>query len=358
MTLAGSFWWLMGLYFLLQVSENSAQGPYQGLLPDVVPEAERSTASGFVGAGNLTGLLLGTVVVGTFLTQKPPDFTGALISMVVVLLIATVVVTTVVPDRARPFGEGGINLREVTVGTFMIDRRKHRDFLWLMASRLLILVAIAGLQSFAFFFFKDVFYRGSDAAMEAAANGATRDLLAVILVFALLSTLPAARVSHRVGRRPLIVLSGILGAIGTVGIILSPYAVLPGAMLQPVAEALHVAPGLAQSLYFGILIGIASGTFLAVDWAFLMDVIPADEAGRFLGFSNIATAGSGIVARFIGGPVIDIGNRQSDLLGQPAGYPVVFAIYIVFFVLGTVAIFKVRETRRRGAAAPPPAVGH
>jgi Na+/melibiose symporter-like transporter len=64
MILAGSFFWLMGLYFLLQLSENSAQGPYQGLLPDVVPEEERSRASAFVGGGNLLGLLLGTVVVG------------------------------------------------------------------------------------------------------------------------------------------------------------------------------------------------------------------------------------------------------------------------------------------------------
>src|ERR1035437_9319715 len=52
MILAGSFFWLMGLYFLLQLSENSAQGPYQGLLPDVVPEEERSRASAFVGGGN------------------------------------------------------------------------------------------------------------------------------------------------------------------------------------------------------------------------------------------------------------------------------------------------------------------
>ena len=242
MTVAGSFWWLLGLYFLLQVSENTAQGPYQGLLPDVVPENERSTASGFVGAGNLTGLLLGTVVVGTFLTQKPPNFTGALLSMVVVLMIAMTVVTTVVPDRARPVAGARRRLREVIVGTFNIDRRKHRDFLWLMVSRLLILVAIAGLQSFAFFFFKDVFYRGADPNLEAAANGATRDLLAVILVFALLSTIPAARISHRVGRRPLIVLAGILGAIATVGIVLSPYAILPGAMLRPVADLFHVSP--------------------------------------------------------------------------------------------------------------------
>ena len=352
MTLAGSFWWLLGLYFLLQVSENTAQGPYQGLLPDVVPEAERSAASGFVGGGNLLGILLGTIVVGTFLANHDRRDL-AIIAMVVVLLLAMLVVVTVVPDRVKPDPGLRLQLREVLVDTFRISPRKHPDFLWLMASRLLILVAVAGLQSFAFFFFRDVFYPGPGSALDAAAQAANRDLQAVILLIALMVTFPAASLSHRVGRKPLIVAAGLLGAVGTVGLILSPYSVLPGALLQPLAGALHLAPHLAQTLYFGALVGVAAGAFLSVDWAFLCDVIPAEEAGRFLGFSNIATAGSGVVARFVGGPILDVFNARGSLFGQPGGYPVTFGVFVGFFLLGTVAIFKVRETRGRSASARP-----
>ena len=73
MVLSGTFFWLMGLYFLLQLSENCAQGPYQGLLPDVVPEEERSRASAFVGGGNLLGLLLGTIAM-LLLARVNPNF--------------------------------------------------------------------------------------------------------------------------------------------------------------------------------------------------------------------------------------------------------------------------------------------
>jgi len=87
----------------------------------------------------------------------------------------------------------------------------------------------------------------------------------------------------------------------------------------------------------------------------MMDVIPNDEAGRFLGFSNIATAGSGVIAGFVGGFLID-GFRSQQILGQPGGYPVTFSVYVVFFIVGGLAILKVRETRgsrgNRSSARP------
>jgi MFS family permease len=197
-----------------------------------------------------------------------------------------------------------------------------------------------------------VFYPGSGTHFDELAQGANRDLQAVILLIALITTFPAASLSHRVGRRPLIVAAGILGACGTVGLILSPYSILPGAMVEPVAHALKLSTNLAQTLYFGALVGICAGAFLSVDWAFLLDVIPPAEAGRFLGFSNIATAGSGVLARFIGGPIIDTFNARGHLLGQPGGYPVTFAVFVGFFVMGTLAILKVHETRGRRRSFP------
>jgi MFS family permease len=129
-------------------------------------------------------------------------------------------------------------------------------------------------------------------------------------------------------------------------------------MTLPVASLLKVPETLSQSLYFGTLVGIAMGIFLAVDWAYMVDVIPVEESGRFLGFSNIATASSGVIAGFLGGPLLDIFNH-GRILNQPGGYPVIFGLYVVFFALGSLAILKVRETRKRGSALPRPIVaGH
>ncbi|MDQ6747519.1 MAG: MFS transporter [Candidatus Dormibacteraeota bacterium] len=346
--LAPGYLYLLVLYFLLQVSENAAQAPYQGLLPDVVPERERSRASGFVGAGNLLGLAIGFYAVGTFMGSNRPDL--ALVSMAAVLAASMLVVVLVFPDRVKPDPGLHTSWRDVLVGTFAISPRKYSDFLWLMTSRLTILVAIAGLQRYAVFYFKDVFYPGTGAHLEQLASIAARDLQVVIVLFALVVSLPAAELSHRTGRKPIILGAAILGAMGTVGLIASPYRILPGAMIDFASALFSLPPNLSQALYFGILVGVAAGAFLAVDWAFMMDVIPTEEAGRFLGFSNIATAGSGVIAGFVGGFLIDYFNNRGHIFGQPGGYPATFIVYIFSFVVGGLVIFKVRETRGRRRA--------
>lgn len=132
------------------------------------------------------------------------------------------------------------------------------------------------------------------------------------------------------------------------------YALLPAALTSPVASLLHVPTGLAQVLWFGVLIGLSAGAFLSVDWAFTVDLIPKTEAGRFLGFANIATAGFGIIARFIAGPILDHFNAGASILGTLGGYPVVFGLFCLFFLAGSVTVLPVREARRSRPAAGSP----
>lgn len=349
--LAPGYLYLLVLYFFLQVSANAAQAPYQGLLPDVVPEPERSRASGFVGAGNLLGLAIGFYAVGTFMGSNRPDL--ALISMAAVLGASMLVVVLVFADRVKPDPSLKRSWSEVIVGTFRISPKKYSDFLWLMASRLTILVAIAGLQRYAVYYFKDVFYPGKSTHLEELASIAARDLQVVIVLFALLVSLPAAELSHRTGRKPIILGAAVLGVLGTVGLMASPYRILPDSMISFASGLFSLPPTLSQALYFGILVGVSAGAFLSVDWAFMIDVIPHDEAGRFLGFSNIATAGSGVIAGFVGGILIDYFNGRGHIFGQPGGYPATFMVYIASFIVGGVVIFKVRETRGKRRSPPP-----
>ncbi len=43
-------------------------------------------------------------------------------------------------------------------------------------------------------------------------------------------------------------------------------------------------------------VGVGGGSFLAVDWALMTDIIPKASSGRFMGISNVATATNGVVA--------------------------------------------------------------
>src|SRR5260370_19502544 len=59
--LSGTYWMVLIFYFLLQTASNTAQDPYQGLLPDVVPEDQRRSASDYYGYANIIGLRSATM---------------------------------------------------------------------------------------------------------------------------------------------------------------------------------------------------------------------------------------------------------------------------------------------------------
>ncbi|HEX9364877.1 MAG TPA: MFS transporter [Candidatus Dormibacteraeota bacterium] len=336
--LAGNYWVLVVFYFLLQFASNTAQAPYQGLLPDVVPQPQRGEASGYYGVANLVGIASGTIGAGLLLS----DFgRGAAIASIGVVLLTTMLATvTVVPDRAAAVEAQYRSLRQLLVTTFGVPLR-HRAFLWLMASRLLIFMGFGGLQNFAFFYFDNVFFHHDPRATAAA----TSALLGISIAVAALVTWPASRISDRIGRRPLIFGSGLCGAVGTLVLVFSHYQWVPPAVVEPLAHALRLPDLAAQATLTGLVIGVGLGVFFSVDWAFIQDIIPANQGGLYMGFSNIATAGAGIIAVFVGGPLLDVFNAGPRILGLPGGFPVIFAVFVLWFVIGSLSILKVPENR-------------
>jgi MFS family permease len=338
--LSGSYWLVVVFYFLLQTASNTAQGPYQGLLPDVVPVAQRGNASGYYGVSNVLGLLLGTVGAGYILAHA--GRAAAILSICVVLLATMLPTVLLVPDRAQPSHTQFTSAWQGIRTTFTRPLG-YPSFLWLLASRLLILMGLGGIQGFVYFFFSDVFFHHDPKATATA----TYTLLGIVIISALVISLPAARLSDRVGRRPLILAGGLIASAGMLLLVFSHYALLPAALTQPIADTLNVPVLAAQATLVGILIGIGYGLFFAVDWAFIQDVIPGGEAGLFMGFTNIATAGAGIIARFIGGFLLDPFNAGPKLLGLPGGYPVIFTVFFIWLLLGGLLILKVPEMNKR-----------
>jgi MFS family permease len=338
--LSGSYWLLLVFYFLLQTASNTAQGPYQGLLPDVVPAPQRGEASGYYGISNVVGLFTGTVVGGYILAHAGSSV--AILSICVVLVGAALPTLLLVPDRARPEAEQFTNVKTAAVTTFTRPLSEP-SFMWLMASRLLILMGLVGVQSFVYFYFSDVFFNHH----REATTTATYTLSGIVIVCAFVISLPGARISDRIGRRPVILTGGLVAAAGVLILVFSHYQLLPSGLVAPLARALHVPELAAQATLVGVLIGVGYGLFFSVDWAFIQDIIPQHEAGLFMGFSNIATAGSGIIARFVGGFLLDPFNRGGHIFGLPGGYPVVFSVFFVWLVIGALLILKVPEKGRR-----------
>jgi len=336
--LAGSYWWLVVFYFLLQFASNTAQAPYQGLLPDVVPQRQRGEASGYYGVANLVGIAAGTVGAGLLLAHLGRG--PAILSIAAVLLVTMLATVVAVPDRVAPVERRFQSAGEMMRKTFGLPLR-NRQFVWLMVSRLLIFMGFGGLQNYAFFYFDNVFFQHDRKATAVAAS----TLLGIAIAVAALVSWPASRLSDRAGRRPLIVAAGMCGAVGSLVLVFSHYLWMPRALVTPLASALHVPELAGQATLTGLVIGLGLGVFFSVDWAFIQDVIPAAEGGLYMGFSNIATAGAGIMAVAFGGPILDFFNHRGEILGLPGGFPVVFGIFVVWFVVGSLSILKVQERR-------------
>jgi len=340
LALSGTFGLVLIFYFLLQAASNTAQGPYQGLMPDVVPEAQRGTASGYFGVANVVGLLAGTLGSGWILAHA--GRTAALLSICALLVLTMLATVLFIPDRAPRTSGQFKNVRQAIATTFSRPLR-YPSFLWLMASRLLILLGLVGVQSFVFFYFNNVFFHND--RMDTIRASYT--LLGLVIFAAFIVSWPAARASDRFGRRPFILAGGLLGAAGVLMLVFSHYELVPTQLVEPLARTLKVPPLAAQATLVGVLIGIGYGVFFSVDWAFIQDVIPTQEAGLFMGFSNIATAGSGILARLIGGFLLDPFNHGPKLLGLPGGFAVIFSIFSASLLIGALLILKVPEARKR-----------
>jgi MFS family permease len=181
-----------------------------------------------------------------------------------------------------------------------------------VVNRLLFFAAITSIQVFAPYFLMYTF----NIAREAAAS-MTGNLMMVVGVFTLISALPGGWLSDRFGHKLLVGVSGVLAAAGAF--------VLLGSIWAPRLWLIYVA---------GCILGLATGLFTTTNWALGASLAPPAEAGRYLGISNLAGAGAGMIGAGIGGPVADFLNGSLPGLG----YFVIFACYGVLFALSAVSL--------------------
>ena len=99
-------------------------------------------------------------------------------------------------------------------------------------------------------------------------------------------------------------------------------------------------------LIFGSLFGSGIGLFLTANWALANTLAPEEEAGKYLGFTNLATAGSAAIAR-LEGPILDWLNRAWP--GEWIGYKALFifgalTIFLSAFILKKIDV-RTHEAR-------------
>jgi MFS family permease len=386
--LSWNYWSLLVAILLIQFSSNISHGPLQGLIPDRVPEDQRGRASAvkaifellpiilvgisiapLVGSGHLVlaiiatggGLLITALLTIFWVKEQPlkekPDIpfwppmmrvlgmlAGILIGAAAGLVgggllggLAGLVTWLFVGKStglAVMVGLGGAiaMIIAVVVGvwagsltTIGKESRQHSSFIWWIVNRLLFLAAVTSLQGFALYFLEYTFKITSKEAVSLTGN-----LIYTVGIFTLVSALPAGWLADRIGHKLLVSLSGIVAAVGTALLLVTIWV-----------------PSLALVYAAGTVIGIATGLFMTVNWAMGTSLVPAGEAGRYLGISNLAGAGAGMIGAGIGGPMADYLNLSAPGLG----YFTIFAAYVVLFALSTVSLKFIREKKPTAVVA-------
>ena len=305
---------LVAFYFLLQVSSNFAQGPFQGYVPDLVPAQQVGTASGLMGLmltlGTIAGV--GIATLGGILDNVPLGILalGVVEVITMVVLIATVDEGRAAPTRTRSW-------RQIALSAWGRDILQQRDVLWLLLVRLLFLGAYnATLIAVGYF-------RRSHGLSDADADATVFLATAIVGVSTAIAAIPGGRLSDRFGRRPVIWAAAVVAGIGLLGVALAP------------------TPELAIASW--IPFGIGMGTFLSADWALMADVIPKHTAGRYMGILNAGTAMAGPVFIIVAGPIQDL---VAAGFGDAAGPRVAMGVAAGFVALSALALTRVDPRRR------------
>jgi MFS family permease len=367
------YWFLFAMAILLQTSSNVAHGAVQGLIPDLVPEDRRGRFSGvkavfetplpvilvavivgpLISAGNMWGGLLVAMGILTLtmlftmlvreepLRESPPLDWAPFLRLLLMTALFTAIILGM---REVVKGVGrlaeGINSTAVlvvlmgvvglvtmaiavTLGVWASVRisigraaaRSNPSFAWWVVNRLAFFVGTTNLSGFAVYFLQERL----GYAKEQAAGPATM-LMMVVGLFILVSALSSGWLGDRFGHRRLVAISGIVAALGTLILLLSPSLIV---------------------IYIGgCIVGLATGLFFTANWALGTALVPKEEAGRYLGLSNLAGAGAGAVGAYIGGPIADYFTVQAP--DQPGlGYLLLFTVYGVLFLLSVIALRKV-----------------
>ena len=375
-----SYWFLFGAVVLSQIASNIAHGAEQGLIPDLVPEDRRGRFSGvksilellpviivaftvgkLVAAGQMwggilvaSGILFLSMAITMFVREEPLreppgrlDWTpfGRLVAMTLVFMGVILGLGEIVKRAGRLLSSvdsvptllivmGGTGLLamsaavvagvwlSVRIGIGGREARHHPSFAWWVINRLAFLVGATNLSGFAIYFLQ------ARLGLEGeAAAGPASQLMMVVGVLILLCALPSGWLADRVGRKRLVACSGLGAALGTLILVLAPNM-----------GAIYVG---------GSIVGAATGMFFTTNWALGTDVVPKEEAGHYLGISNLAGAGAGAVGAYIGGPIADyftVHVPQTPGLG----YLLIFAMYAVLFLLSALVLPWVRETGHGG----------
>lgn len=287
-------------YLAIQVCASIAQAGQQGLIPDLVDEKRRGLASGIKGFMDLTGAMLGFVILGQLLGSGGAQLATGVIGAILVIayLLAVLLTPEDAPQRGNRIKTNTPSLRDI----FRLDLTQQRTFVRLVIARFLFLLGIYGTGRFLLFFVADRLGLSEQQAAEQAGS-----LLAGLALITVVASPLTGWLADRIGRVQVMIAGAVCSAVS--------------------ALLLVWANSAGQILLFGGLMSLGSAAFAGGSWALLADVVPKRESARYFGLANFSTAGSAAAAGLFG-PLID----GADRISPGAGFSLLFIAASAAFI--------------------------
>ncbi|MGD0707403.1 MAG: MFS transporter [Anaerolineaceae bacterium] len=304
-------------YIGLQITSNIAHGPTQGLLPDEVPTEQLGAASGIKTAMDMFGIIISSLLMGFLITAKNADPTKSVLAIIGFMVLFGGITLLGSHEKAQtpPQQNQLLLIKGLWKKVFNFSAEGDKSYWRLIFSRFLYLVGIYGFQSFAQYFIRDKFPQENPIVFTQLVMGT---FVVVLIIFTLL----AGFLGDRYGRKRIHIISGYIGALGAILLI---FAATP-----------------IELILYGSVMGMGLGIFMSTNWAMANQMAPTAEAGKYMGLTNLATAGSAAVAR-LEGPMIDGFNNAAP--GLLIGWTVLFAISAVLMVCSSLAMRNVPDTK-------------
>jgi MFS family permease len=313
------------LFLVLQFSNNFANAPWSAIIADKVPAAQRGSASGWYGLMSLLGTITGVVLVGLLVNKDVAlDVykTQLLVAYGVIAFVQVLFVSlTVLTVHERPLTERRPFRWSILARLYWVNPRRYPDFVWVLFTRLLMMIGIWAIFYFLQYYFDDVL-QSSRVLGISGEKAVGAYFLPVVMVTAVSTTLIAGKFSDRWGRKRLVYLSG--------------------AVMSVVCLLFIFAQSLPGALVAAAFFGLGWGAYTSVDWALATDVLPpTDEYGKDMGIWTAAGILPQVIGIVLGGAILS----ALQPLPHHQGYSVLFAVVVAFFVLGTVFVYQVKGAR-------------
>jgi MFS family permease len=335
---------LIAAYLVLQLGNNAAGAAFAGIVPEVIPQERRGGASALLNSATIVGTVA-CLAASLVILQRLGSTAGgaaAAYTVIAAMVAGTAVLSLLVlrepastsidasprPDAASAPSPSSLaaTIRAALAGGWRATIADH-DFRWVITTRFFQTLGIWTILPFVTFYFQDV--------VRASNYGAASDLWQLcVLAGGLAPAIVCGYLSDRTHRRKLFVYvsSGLQGLVTAV-LLFTLVSDLP------------------TLFALGILFGVGYGAYSAVDWALACDVLPNREraAARDMGVFHVAYTLPQVFAPALLAPILYRLNQPGSIAGLAtgpgAGYRAVFATAVVWFVLATVMVSRIRKVR-------------